>query len=140
MSLKKLISNTTVSDTQYVNYNKHVTKYKKLVLKTKKNHIKKFHSEIRNLKTSDPKEFWKFIKSDSNSNTEKCSVVFSEFVDHVRELNSGSYVRSTDAIPGTPETATFTENDAINQPFSVLEIKTAIKHFQNDKSIVGLKP
>ena len=70
-------------------FHEHVKRYKKLVLKTKKKYTKKFHSEIRNLKSRNPREFWKIISSESNNNSQSSKILFSEFVDHFREINEG---------------------------------------------------
>ena len=65
MLLKNSLRPDNTSDKQYQEYAEQINKYKKLVSKTLKNmHIKKFHKEIRNLKTRNPKEFWKIIQSD----------------------------------------------------------------------------
>ena len=52
-----------VCNPQYQLFHEHVKQYKNVVSKTKKIYTRKFHSDIRKLKTKNPKEFWKVIKT-----------------------------------------------------------------------------
>ena len=59
-----------------------------LCQKTKKIYTRKFHSDIRNLKTKNPREFWNVIKTETNTKQSQFNdTLFVEFVDHFRELN-----------------------------------------------------
>ena len=74
---------------QYQLFPEHVKHYKKVVPKTKKLYTRKFHSDIRKLKTKNPREFWKVLKTETNTKQSQFNAtVFVEFVDHFRELNS----------------------------------------------------
>ena len=55
-ALKNSLGPDNTSDKQYQEYAEQINIYKKLVSKTNKMHIKKFHKEIRNLKTQNPKD------------------------------------------------------------------------------------
>ena len=59
MLLKNSLGPDNSSDKQYHEYAEQINIYKKLVSKTQKMHIKKYHKEIRNLKTRKPKDFGK---------------------------------------------------------------------------------
>ena len=78
MSIKNLLKPENASDQQY-----------QIFHKTKKKYTIKFQSEIRNLKTTNPKEFWKIIKTEYNYKLRESSlIIFTEFVDHFREINT----------------------------------------------------
>ena len=94
-------------------------------------HIKKFHKEIRNLKTRNPKEFWKIIQSECKQTYGNTSSrVFNEFIEHFRELNSDPMF--TGAVPQLVDTSTFPEYNVINQPFTMPEITAEIKLLKNN--------
>ena len=130
MSLKKSLNVDSSSGTHLQLFHEHVKKYKKLVLKTKKKYTKKFHSEIRNLKSRNPREFWKIISSESNNNSQSSKILFSEFVDHFREINEDPLFNGATS----QSMSELSTNDAINHQFTIMEIKSAIKRLKNSKA------
>lgn len=108
--------------------------YKHFISKTKKKHNKKFHKEIRNMRSHDPKEFWRKIKSNSNYQSYDLSSVFPEFVDHFRELNS--IVERSAATPLPHELTADVPGTcaSLDDPFTIVEIQGAIKRLKNNKS------
>ena len=56
-----------VCDPQYQLFHEHVKQYQKVVSKTNKLYTSKFHSDIRKLKTKNLREFWKVIKTETNT-------------------------------------------------------------------------
>ena len=77
-----------VCDPQYQLFHEHV-EHDKVVSKTEKFYTRKFHSDNRKLKTKNPREFWKVIKTKTNTKQSQFNVtLFVEFVDHFRELES----------------------------------------------------
>ena len=69
------------------------------------------------IKNTEPKEFRKLVNKefDHLSSTSE-TIVFTQFIDHFRELNAGSLSQVTFVQPITDM------NDVINQPFSLDEI------------------
>ena len=63
---KNSLSNSNVTAEERNEFHESVKTYKKTVPKTKKLYIKKFHDDIRCLKTQNPKEFWKLINKESD--------------------------------------------------------------------------
>ena len=123
--LKNSLSISSTPDETHLIYLEPIREYTKMVSQTKKIYTKEFHCNIRNLKTRDPKQFWKIIKNETNHNTsQRNTIVFAEFIYLFYELDStpsksGVYIFSSD----TSQTA---NNDIINQPFTTIEIKSVI--------------
>ena len=133
MCLKNSLKGDHVSITQHQLYHAHAKKYKKLILKTKRAHTKQFHNEIRQLKTHNPKEFWKILKSESEHNTDKPqNIIFSDFIEHFRKLNSGPQYIAVDPIH--LDTSDKDTTDDINMPFTLHEVQSAIKQLKNNKA------
>ena len=129
MTLKNQLKIDNVSEPQYQIYHDHVKIYKRFVSRTKRLHVNKFHTEICNFKTRNPKEFWKLIQTKpSCTSTNSPSIMFKEFVDHFRELS----IDSTLTDPGNSlyDLSVAPINDVINQPFTVDEIKSSIKQLK----------
>ena len=113
---------------QYQLFHEHVKQYKKVVPKTNKLYTRKFHSDIRKLKTKNPREFWKVIKTETNTKQSQFNVtLFVEFVDHFRELNSDPLLSLHCIILSLLE-------KIINRPFSLEEVKLAIRKLKIKKS------
>ena len=107
-----------VCNPQYQLFHEHVKQYKNVVSKTKKIYTRKFNSDIRKLKTTNPREFWKVIKTETNTKQSQFNdTLFVEFVDHFRELNSDPLF--SDTVPLLYNPAITLENEAINRPFSL---------------------
>ena len=93
------------------------------------------HSDIRNLKTKNPREFWKVIKTETNTkHSQFNATLFVEFVDHFRELNSDPLFSGT--VPLLYDPVITLENEAINRPFSLEEVKLEIGKLKNNKASV----
>ena len=122
-----------VYNLQYQLFHEHVKQYKNVVSKTKKIYTRKFHSDFRKLKTKNPREFWNVIKTETNNKQSQFNdTIFVEFVDHFRELNSDPLFSGT--VPLLYDPAITQENEAINRPFSLEEVKLAIRKFKKKKS------
>ena len=149
-----------VCNPQYQLFHEHVKQYKNIVSKTKKIYTRKFHSDIRKLKTKNPREFWNVIKTETNTKQSQFNdTLFVEIVDHFRELNSDPLFSGT--VPLLYDPAINQENnnnnnnnnclksniqcieirvqwtvqlsEAINRPFSLEEVKLAIRKLKNNK-------
>ena len=125
MLLKNSLIHDNTTHIQHQEFHKKVKSYKKLVIKTKQIYTKQFHREIRSLKSRNPKEFWKIIQTECKQNSSGISsLIFTGFIDHFRELNSDPRVSGYNPQSNT---SLVPENDVINHPFTLLEIKAAIK-------------
>ena len=132
MLLKNSLMHDNTTHIQHQEFHKKVQSYKKLVIKTKQIYTKQFHREIRSLKSRNPKEFWKIIQTECKQNSSGISsLIFTGFIDHFRELNSDP--RFSGYNPQS-NTSLVPENDVINHPFTLLEIKATIKLLKNNKA------
>ena len=132
MFLKKPLLHDNTTHIQHQECHEKVTFYKKLVIETKQIYTKQFHREIRSLKYRNPKEFWKIIQTECKQNSNGISsLIFTGFIDHFRELNSDS---PFSGYKPQSNTSLVPENDVINHPFTLLEIKAAIKLLKNNKA------
>ena len=86
-----------------------------------------------NKKTKNPREFWKVIKTETNSKQSQFNAtLFVEFVDHFCELNSDPLFSGTVSPLYNPVITG--ENEHINRPFSLEEVKLAIRKLKNNKA------
>ena len=86
-----------------------------------------FQTKIRNLKTQN------ILKSEINyKSTEIECATFTEFIEQFRELNNDLIF--TGIVHTIGDTSTSTINDAINQSFTINEIKSSIKKLKNNKT------
>ena len=130
--LKNSLIDDNTTYIQHHEFQEKVQSHKKLVIKTKKIYTKHYHREMRSLKSRNPKEFRKIIQTECKHNSNGISsLIFTGFIDHFRELNSDP--RFFGYKPQS-NTSLVPENDVINHPFTLLEIKAAIKLLKNNKA------
>ena len=120
MSIKNSLKPENASDQQYQIFHEHgkMQIVQKKFNKTKKKYTIKFQSEIRNLKTTNPRKFWKINKTESNYKLRESSLtIFTEFVDHFREIN----IDPVFTIIDSPlcQVSVNSQNEAINKTFSL---------------------
>jgi len=133
MCMKTSLKFECVSNSQHQAFHEQAKIYKNCVRKTKLAHTKRVHTEIRRMNTRSPREFWKLLKTEaSNHSTAHSPILFTDFIDHFRELNSDP-VYSGD-VPPLVNTVTINTTEVINQPFTIGEIKIGIKHLKNNKA------
>ena len=101
--------------------------HKKLLRKEKRKFEKELNAKIRNLKSTDPGKYWsiinprkKGIKIGKISMDEACS--------HFRELNKDNSENIEDV------TENYTNNDIINEPFTIAEIRKHINSLKINKA------
>ena len=129
MAMKNFLTHEPSLDS-YELYHIHVKKYKKCLNKTKNIYTKKFHDQIRCLKTRNPKEFWKINKEESSIHSQDTSpIVFTDFIEHFKKLNKAPHLE--ESVPHLLNTST---NENINQPFSLEEVKFGINQLKVNKA------
>ncbi|MCG7879466.1 MAG: reverse transcriptase family protein [Candidatus Thiodiazotropha endolucinida] len=135
-------------------YNQHKNEYYKNMLKnvskkyknTLKLHSDKYKIEriqkLRNLKSNNPKEYWRVINSEKKKNN--VTAPLNDFYEFYKQINSGANSENED--DGDTDINDFLQNcnfdnefqtileNEINQKISANEISTAIKSLRNNKS------
>ena len=122
-----------VCNPQYQLFHEHVKQYKKVVSKTNKIYTRKFHSDIWKLKTQNSREFWKVIKTETNTKQSQFNAtLFVEFIDYFRELNSDPLFSGT--VPLLYNPVITLKNEGFNRPFSLEDVKLARGKLKNNKA------
>ena len=96
-------------------------KYKKMVKKAKHDYNKKFITNLRNMKNTSSREYWKLINEKSHNTV---LADFDSLTDHFKDLNKAPTLDSQDfkSFSGHPD------NELINSNFTVDEVKDGIKN------------
>jgi hypothetical protein len=94
--------------------------YKKELNRAFRNHKKNMVKKLRNLRSSDPKLYWKIL---NNKGKHSCDIDAEELYNHFSNLASDNDKYTNTNLPEKMEQ----ENEYINRDFSVEEVKLAIK-------------
>ena len=104
-------------------------KYKNFIRNSSRKFFKKFHSDIRNLKSKDPKQYWNLM-SNKNKNQKSNNIPIMTLLDHFKSLGTeGDKDNHFD-----PRNCDIPENDQINQPFTKKEVLDVINKLKNNKA------
>ena len=116
-----------------VNHNDMVSKgkeYKKALQKQFKAHQKSFISKIRELRSTDPKSYWRLLNKGSKRSKETANLVaLDTFFEHFKELNNDKVDIDFDMPTNIPE-----YNSLINQKISEKEVVDAVQSPKNNKA------
>ena len=99
-------------------------------------------SPPRDLKSSDPKEYWKIINSAAGCNTRmgRSNITIDSFMDHFKKLNNNDLnvnTESPEIDPSISQADVTTEGEddlPFNQPVTEFEIRKAVKKLKNGKA------
>lgn len=108
--------------------------YKKLLnskVRTFQNNVNK---KLKNLRSSDPKSFWSLLNKYTGQRKETLSKITSEvFYEHFLNLNQ-SVDNNDDNFHDLDFETLASNNDTLNEPFTVNEIKKSILNLKNNKT------
>ena len=109
---------------------KHENKlYKKFINKKRNIYNKKLHKKLRNLRSSNPKEYWNLLNPrKSNANKD---IGIKPLYDHFKLLND---VTNQSNVSFDINRISIEGDDALNKDFSYAEIDKLIKKLKNNKS------
>lgn len=100
--------------------------YKNMIRKHHKLFKKKKIKKLRNLKSKNPKAYWKILNPKNRNENVGCNL--NDFYDFFQEINSADNDENNeDYVPDI-------SNDEINKPISKAEIEKAIKSLNNNKA------
>ena len=92
-------------------------KYKYTIKIAKNDYFNKINSELKHLKTSDPKQFWKLInKSDNNSKNHHDQVDIDDLYNHFKNLGESQNLVNTEF---DPRNIKHSINEFINMPITI---------------------
>ena len=114
--------------------------YKKLLICKWKTHSEKLTSNLRSLKSDDPRKYWTTLKAATKSKTE-CNVSPAEFEKHFRVLNeTGLEVGGESSVPNVNDNiSNGSENEPLNMCTAMQELNKPITHDELAKALKCLK-
>ena len=66
--------------------------YKSAMRRAKRDYIRDIHSEMRTLRSSNPKKYWAVINKSGQSTDSSCSISIDNFMYHFQSMNQRSMV------------------------------------------------
>ena len=101
--------------------------------KAKLEERRKFNNKIRNLKSNNPKEYWKILQGKHKENIE---VGLGELFEHFRDLSEDLVNATTDTLEETPVIKKDNlDLTLLNKAITTDEIKKSVKNLKNGKSV-----
>ena len=105
-------------------------KYKKEIIKARKDFNKEIHIKLRNLKSSNPKEYWAILNDDKK--TKIGNIAVETMFEHFKKLSSANETPSDDSQSGNEPT--IESNLPFNSPFSEEELQKQTTKLKNGKA------
>ena len=132
------VKNVYKSNKTQVNKDKYIAKgkvYKRMISKTKKMYVKQFEKDIRNLRSSNPKEYWNIVNRSASSKSVVDKVSKESFLKHFRKL-SQKKVDTTNDVEQDFDLGRINResNQFINNLFSVDEIRLQVNKLKTNKA------
>lgn len=110
--------------------------YKRFIRKAKKAFTREFQGNLRNVKTSNPREYWQILNNATNKSVKSGNVDTSSFFNHFSKLNQSQ--NPCNSAPSDtkfdPRSINHSINQEINKPIDESEIWVQIKKLKNNKS------
>ena len=107
-------------------------KYKNFLDKCQSNFKKETEAKLRNLKTTDSKEYWRVINGAASSGSNvKCNVSMNQLFEHFKKLSFKEQVNSFDPCHAVDKDSI---SEELNCDFTYEEILENIKNLKNNKS------
>ena len=120
------------------NFKSVCNEYKQYIRKKSRTYFKSLHVNLRNLQTTDPKEFWSLLNRNSSINSNKGNITLDTFYEHFKKLSQaedpGTEEVPTAAHTIDPRSINHNINEEINKPFTVDEIRKVASKFKCNKS------
>ena len=110
--------------------------YKKVLKSEYKKYFKELNIKLKNLKSKDPKQFWKLLKTESKT-VDKNMPNIDAFKEHFETLNSGIVISGEKEVHlrDRAHNEVIEEVDKLlNRPFSSAEVSKCIRKLKNGKS------
>ena len=111
-------------------------KFKKFMKCKEKKYFKDLNQRIRNLKSTNPKEYWNLLNKSTDSSKEQVKISLETFRDHFQKLSSNGKENRDGAADDTsdPQKIQCNVNDELDVDFTIEEIYNNIKNLKNNKA------
>ena len=107
-------------------------KYKYVIKNAKKDYFNEINSKLKNLKSTDPKHYWKLINNaDNKFNNKKCQVEIVDLYNHFTNLGSSPNIDNNEF---DPRKITHSINEFINDSITIEEVNEIKNKLKNNKS------
>jgi hypothetical protein len=106
--------------------------YKRFVNKCKNDYNKELGKNLRNLKTSNPKEYWNILNKHSNKSSTTGNIALESFMAHFKKLSQSDNIDQTDDF--NPTGINHSVNENINKAFVLDEVVAVIKKLKCNKA------
>ena len=100
----------------------------------KYNYYKALHTKLRTLKSSSPKDYWKFLNVKSKAKSSAVKVSLDDFVKHFQDLAKVHSCDSTDGDNFNVDHLVDVNNDDLNREISEDEVVKQMKKLKNNKA------
>ena len=108
-------------------------KYTKFIQAKAKKYQKEFNKKLRNLKSTNPKEFWNILNKSSEGKHTLAKISIESFAKHFQKL--GETNTDFDDEPAfDPRNIDHSNNEELNKDFTVNEIKFLISKLKSNKA------
>ena len=102
--------------------------YKRKIRSTSKKYYKSLNRKLRNLRSSNSKEFWDIINKECSDSTKDNNIALESFFEHFKNLSKDDNdINADNNHEFDPRTVTHGLNEEINNPFTSDEIVKQIK-------------
>ena len=120
--------------------------YKALIRQTARRYYEDLHVSLRNMRTVDPKAYWKLINEGSGTGPTRTAIPVQNFFDHFSRMNEGTNEgerpgsqpdkepSGNSASASRPILATDLDLENLNRPFSLEELRESIQVLKNSKA------
>ena len=108
--------------------------YKKFLRKVKTAYKKDFHKTLRNLRSSNPKEYWSLLNKGCKKSNNLGKISIEVFMHHFKKLSQKSEDDESDQHDFDPRSVRHSINEEINGEFTVDEIVKLIRKLRNKKA------
>ena len=108
-------------------------KYKRFIKSKTKKYFKEFNKKLKNLKSSNPKEYWNILNKSIESKQTISKISLECFKKHFQKLEEPDDTTS-DEVPFNPHDVNHSINEELNKDFTAVEIKLLISNLKSNKA------
>lgn len=130
--------NTAFARDQYMNKAK---EYRKFIKRTSRSYFKNLHKSLRQLKSSNPKQYWEILNKGSHDVTKLGKIAIDTFYKHFKKLSQKDETLVIDPDADSKEPDDFNPqsvngqvNEEMNKPFTFDEVSKVVSKLKCNKA------